>query len=58
MSCEAKDRYVESLVDEFYEDVQGAVLWLENVCNHETSGLSEEEILDLFVETSMNLSWA
>ena len=53
MSNAVNEQIMEGLADEFFDDVPAAVAWLENVCNVHTGGLAEDELLDLFVEHSM-----
>lgn len=55
MSNEVNTRIMEGLVDEFWDDPKEAIRWLEDVCNCHLGGLSEDEILDLFVEQSMEM---
>lgn len=55
MSNEVNTRIVEGLADEFWDDPKEAIRWLEDVCNCHLGGLCEEEILDLFVEKSMEM---
>jgi hypothetical protein len=53
MSNHFTDIVHEDLVDEFYDDVDKARDWLEYDQNVVTSGLSCDELCDLFVEYSL-----
>lgn len=53
MSNHANEILQEDLVDEFYDNVDAARDWLEYDKNVVTSGLSYDEICDLFVRYSM-----
>jgi len=53
MSNHFTDIVHEDLVDEFYDDVDKARDWLEYDQNVVTSGLSYDELCDLFVEYSL-----
>ena len=55
MSNENNEVIIEGLADEFFDDVPGAVKWLEDVCEKNLHDLSEEEILEIFVDESMLL---
>jgi hypothetical protein len=48
----------EGLADEFYDDIDQAIMWLENVCNVHTGGLQQDELLDLFVDHSWQMMHA
>lgn len=54
MSCHQNEIIIEGLADEFFDNPQAAVHWLENVANVHTGGLAEDELLDLFVQHSMD----
>lgn len=55
MSCEVNTRIIEGLADEFWDDPKEAIRWLEDVCGCSLVGLNEEQILELFVEKSMDM---
>ena len=55
MSNENNEVIIEGLADEFFDDVPAAVKWLEDVCEKNLHDLSEEEILEIFVDESMLL---
>lgn len=55
MSNEVNIMIIEGLADEFWDDPKEAIRWLEDVCECDLGGLSEEEMLDLFVEKSMEM---
>lgn len=55
MSHKVNDIILEQLADEFYDDPKAAKQWLENTCNVHTGGLHEDELLDLFVQYSMDM---
>jgi len=54
MSNEVNTRIIEGLADEFWDDPKEAIRWLEDVCECSLVGLTEEGILELFVEKSMD----
>lgn len=53
MSNHYTDIVQEDLMDEFYADIDKARDWLEYDQNVVTSGLSYDELCDLFVEYSL-----
>lgn len=53
MSNHCTDIVQEDLMDEFYADIDKARDWLEYDQNVVTSGLSYDELCDLFVEYSL-----
>jgi len=55
MSNHVNEIIMEGLADEFFDDIPAAVKWLEEVCEKNLHDMSEEEILELFVEESMNM---
>jgi len=55
MSCHVNEIIAEGLMDEFYEDPFAAIKWLEEVCNQDCCGLSEDQLVELFVNESMSM---
>ena len=54
MSCLINDHIIEGLADEYYDDPMAAKDWLVNICHVSISGLHDDQILDLYVQCSMD----
>ena len=54
MSCEVNTTFIEGLADEYYDDPNACKDWLVNICHVYIGGLSEDKILDLYVQCSID----
>jgi len=54
MSNNVNTMIAEGLVDEYYDDPNVAKDWLVNICHVNIHGLSEDDLVDLYVQCSID----